>query len=69
MHCSKKHNLHLKNMLSSNNKSKQQSTFKSKQQSMTSCRCKYNAQYNLIFKLFFIDAFIFVSFIRVVVNF
>ena len=47
MTCSKKNNLHLKNILSSNNKSKQQSTFKSKQQSMTSCRCKYNAQYNL----------------------
>ena len=47
MPCSNKHNLHLKNILSSNNKSKQQSTFKSKQQSMTSCRCKYNAQYNL----------------------
>ena len=47
--CSSKHNLHLKNLLSSNNKSKQQSTFKSKQQSMSSCRCKYNALYNLIF--------------------
>ena len=45
----KKYNLHLKNLLSSNNKSKQQSTFKSKQQSMSSCRCKYNALYNLIF--------------------
>ena len=59
MPCSNKHNLHLKNILSSNNKSKQQSTFKSKQQSMTSCRCKYNALYNLIFsyfKLFFVDA-------------
>ena len=52
MPCSNKHNLHLKNILSSNNKSKQQSTFKSKQQSMTSCRCKYNAQYNLIFSYF-----------------
>ena len=31
MPCSNKHNLHLKNILSSNNKSKQQSTFKSKQ--------------------------------------
>ena len=31
MPCSDKHNLHLKNILSSNNKSKQQSTFKSKQ--------------------------------------
>ena len=36
--CSNKHNLHLKNIFSSNNKSKQQSTFRSKQQSMTSCR-------------------------------
>ena len=49
MSCSKKHNLHLKNILSSNNKSKQQSTFTSKQQSMTGSRCKYNALYNLIF--------------------
>ena len=51
MPCSNKHNLHLKNILSSNNKSKQQS--------MTSCRCKYNALYNLIFsyfKLLFVDA-------------
>ena len=60
MPCSNKHNLHLKNILSSNNKSKQQSTFKYKQQSMTSCCCKYNALYNLlfraIFKLCFIDA-------------
>ena len=31
MSCSSKHNLHLKNILSSNNKSKQHSTFKSKQ--------------------------------------
>ena len=57
MSCSKKHNLHLENILSSNNKSKQQSTFKSKQQNVTSCCCKYNALYNVIFKLFFIDAF------------
>ena len=31
MPCSNKHNLHLKNILPSNKKSKQQSTFKSKQ--------------------------------------
>ena len=37
--CLNKHNLHLKNPLSSNNQSKQQSTFKSKQQSMTRCCC------------------------------
>ena len=49
MPCSKKHNLYLKNILSSDNKSEQQS--------MTSCRCKYKALYNLIFKSFFIDAF------------
>ena len=51
--------LHLKTILSSNSKSKQQSPFKSKQQGMTSCRCKDNALYNLIFsyfKLFFADA-------------
>ena len=56
---SNEHNLLVKNILSSNNKSKQQNTFKSKQQSMTSCRYKYNAMYNLIFsyfKLFFVDA-------------
>ena len=35
------------NILSSNNKPKQHNTLKSKQQSMTSCRCKYNALYNL----------------------
>ena len=56
MPCSKKHNLHLKNILSSSNKSKKQSTFKSKQQRMTISCWKYNALYNLIFsylKLFF----------------
>ena len=47
--CSNKHNLLLKKILSSNNKSKQQSTFKAKQQCMKSCRCKYNAMCNLIF--------------------
>ena len=52
MPCSNKHNLHLKNILSSNNKSKEQSTLKSKQQSITSCCCKYIALY----KLFFVDA-------------
>ena len=50
--CSNEHNFHLKNILSGNNKSKQQSNFKSKQQSMTSCRCKYNALYNLLFSYF-----------------
>ena len=59
--CSNKHNLHLKNILSSNNKSKEKSTFRSKDQSMTSCCCKYIAlgQSDLqlpIFKLFFVDA-------------
>ena len=61
MPCLKKLNSHLKNILSSNNKFKQQRTFKSKQQSMTSSRCKYNALYNLSSaisnKLFFIDVF------------
>ena len=41
MPCSKKRNSHLKKVLSSNNKTRQQS--------MTSSRCKYNAQYNIIF--------------------
>ena len=79
MPCSNKHNLHLKNILSSNNKSKEKSTFKSKKQSMTSCRCKYNALDNLIFSYLYLGCFllmlltescifIFVSFIKVVVN-
>ena len=45
--CSNKHNLHLRIIPSSNNKSTQQSTFKSKQ--------KYD-KLPLFFKLFFIDA-------------
>ena len=50
--------LHLKNILSSN-KSKQQSTFKSKQQSMTSVAASTmpcTIWSSTIFKLFFIDA-------------
>ena len=58
MPCSNKHDLLLRNILSSNNKSKQQSTPKSKQQTMKSYRCKYNALYNLIciFNMVFVDA-------------
>ena len=75
MPCSNKHNLHLKNILSSKNKSKEKSTFKSKKKSMTRCRCKYNALDNLIFSYLSLSRFllrlltescifIFVSFIR-----
>ena len=35
------------NILSSNNKPKQQITLNSKQQGMTSCHCEHNALYNL----------------------
>ena len=80
MPCSNKHNLHLKNILTSNNKSQEKSNFKPKKQSMTSCRRKYNALENLIFSYLSLSyfllmlltescIFIFVSFIRVVVNF
>ena len=80
MPCSNKHNLHLKNILTSNNKSQEKSNFKSKKQSMASCRRKYNALENLIFSYLSLSyfllmlltescIFIFVSFIRVVVNF
>ena len=58
MPCSKKHNLHFKNILSSNNKSKQQSTLKSKQHSMTNSRCKYIALYNLIFSYLYVDFYL-----------
>ena len=80
MPCLNKHNLHLKNILSSNNKFKEKSTFKSKKQSMIRCRCKYNALDNLTFSYLSLSCFllmlltegfifIFVSFITVVVNF
>ena len=49
IYSSNKHNLHLKNILSSNNKSKQRSTFKFRQESMISCLCKYNTLYKLLF--------------------
>ena len=49
MPCSNKHKLHLQNIVSSKNKSKEKSTFKSKKKSMTRCRCEYNALDNLIF--------------------
>ena len=59
--CSKKHNLHLKNVLSSKNKFQEESTFKSKKKGMTRCHCKYKVagQSDLqlpIFKLLFVDA-------------
>ena len=78
MPCSNKHNLHLKNILSSKNNSKEKSTFKSQKKGMTRCRCKYNALDNLIFSYLSLSCFllmlltescifIFVSFIGVVV--
>ena len=80
MPCSNKHNLHLKKIVSSKNKSKEKSTFKSNKKSMAPCRCKYNALDNLIFSYLCLSYFFlmvltesyiyfFVSFIRVVVNF
>ena len=56
--CSKKHNLGLKNILSSKNKSKDKSTFKSKKKSTTRCRCKYNTLDNLIFSYLYLSCFL-----------
>ena len=59
MPCSNKHNLHSKNVHSSNNKLKQESTFKSKQQSMqvaVASTLPCTIWTSAIFKFFFIDA-------------
>ena len=55
---SNKHNLHLKNILSSNNKSKQQS-ISSPGKIMICCCCKYNVLYNLIFSYLLCFCFFF----------
>ena len=67
MPCSNKHNLHLKNIVSRKNKSKEKSTFKSKKKSMARCRCKYNALDNMIFSYLSLSCFLLM--LRVVVNF
>ena len=61
MPCSNKHNLHLKNRLSSKNKSKEKSTFKSKKKKYDTLLLQIQGpgQSDLqlpIFKLFFVDA-------------